>query len=166
MKELLDEQTSQLESLKEYQDLTKKQEEDLERMQHELNDATNLALSAQRQLDETHLEIQKLKEWNSKAKEHHELEMLSLTKKVDELEEANKGFVLNLERNESCMRIENAPGACEIQMVETHVSQQISEELILVTHFFYYYFFFNCLTDTFRDAPFKNIYIFGFSLKR
>ncbi len=135
-------------------------EEELEKLQHEINDSTTLALSAQRQLDESHKENHKLKELNTKVmerlkatrdqsnnseneniiKEANELRKYvdSLTKKVDELEEANKGFVLNLERNESCMRIENAPGACEIQMVETHVSQQISEELILVTHFFYY----------------------------
>jgi len=75
MQQLLDEQTAQLACLKESQDLVRKQEEDLESMQHELNDATNLALSAQRQLDEAHLEIHKLKEWNCNAKNHHESEI-------------------------------------------------------------------------------------------
>jgi hypothetical protein len=49
MQQLLNEQTAQLACLKESQDLAREQEEDLESMQHKLNDATNLALAAQRQ---------------------------------------------------------------------------------------------------------------------
>jgi len=143
MQQLLDEQSAQLASLKESQEMVRKQEEDLERMEHELNDATNLALSAQRRLDEAHLEIHKLKEWNCSAKElqesnnqmilkeANELKELveSLTKKVAELEETNAGYVTSLERNESCLKVEQAPGVCEIQMVEIHEYQQRNDEL-------------------------------------
>ena len=152
MQQLLDEQTAQLACLKESQDLVRQQGEDLESMQHELNDATNLALSAQRQLDEAHLEIHKLKEWNCNAKELHESnnEMLlkeanelkelveSLTKKVAELEETNTGYVTSLERNESCLKVEQAPGVCEIQMVETHEFQQRNDELTEVKYFHFF----------------------------
>ena len=149
MQQLLDEQTAQIAILKESQVLAIKQEEDLERMQHDLNDANNLGLSAQRQVDEAHLEIRKLKEWNSKAKDHHESELSqilkeanelkerveSLTKKVAELEEVNAGYVATLERNESYLKIEQAPGVCEIQMTEIHEYQQKSDELVEIVWF-------------------------------
>jgi len=127
-------------------------EEEIERMQKEMNDATTLALSAQRQLDESHVENHKLKELNRKVmerlkttrdqsckseaeemilKEANELKELveSLTKKVAELEETNAGYVTSLERNESCLKVEQAPGVCEIQMVEIHEYQQRNDEL-------------------------------------
>jgi len=41
----------------------------------------------------------------------------------------NAGYVTSLERNESCLKVEQAPGVCEIQMVETHEFQQRNDEL-------------------------------------
>lgn len=128
---------------------------ELEILDKELNDATHLALGAQRQLDEKTIENQKLKDLNTKLMErlkqnknedhYSESEIARLKSRVEELmcqvtelQQTNcHTMVETTEKNENVLKMMKTEDVCEIQMevktsLEVNQCQSNYEELLNV----------------------------------